>query len=192
MKQWTLASLKPVVEAIIFASQGPVTMSHLRQALPDAPLELIRQVIKTIERECRQEHRGIELVSVAKGYRFQTKSIYQRWVVKSVKRAGHRLSRAALETLAVIAYRQPVTRAEIEKIRGVDSSGTIKYLMAKKLIRISGRKDLPGRPLLYSTTNYFLEVFQLSSINDLPGIHEMDSAFDNARQIGLFDKKAIS
>ncbi len=190
MNQWTLATLQPVVEAIIFASKGPVTVSNLRKALPDAPFELIRQAIGAIELECRHENRGVELVPVAKGYRFQTKPKYKKWVMRSAKRASQRLSRAALETLAVVAYRQPVTRAEIEKIRGVDSSGTIRYLMAKNLIRISGRKDVPGRPILYATTNYFLEVFQLRSIKDLPEAHEVDSSFE-PRQAPLFDKKAV-
>ncbi len=190
MKHWTLETLQPVIEAIIFAAHGPVTISHLRQAVPDAPLELIKETIAAIEKACSLNKRGIELVKVANGYRFQTKAKYRKWVIRSAKKASQRLSRAALETLAVIAYKQPVTRAEIEQIRGVDSSGTIRYLLSKNLIRIAGRKDVPGRPLLYSTTNYFLEVFQLKSIKDLPGLDEIDSGLD-VRQAPLFDKKAI-
>ncbi len=191
MNNWTVHSLKPVIEAIIFASSRPVTLSHLRQAVPDAPLELMKQALNSLQEEYSQEHKGIELVQVAKGYRFQTRPKYKEWILRYGAKASQRLTRAALETLAVIAYRQPVTRAEIEKVRGVDSSGTIRYLLSKNLIRIAGRKEVPGRPLLYGTTGYFLEVFQLKSIKDLPRIDELDSSA-KARQAPLFDSKAAS
>ncbi|NPA94094.1 MAG: SMC-Scp complex subunit ScpB [Thermodesulfobacteria bacterium] len=191
MNKWTLVTLKPVIEAMIFASSRPLTLANIRQTIGDAPLELIKQAIELLKREYSEPNKGLELVQVAKGYRIQTRPQYKQWVLRSGAKTGHRLSRAALETLAVIAYRQPVTRAEIEGIRGVDSSGTIRYLLSKNLIRIAGRKDVPGRPLLYGTTSYFLEVFQLKSLKDLPRIEELDDSV-KARQNPLFDTKAAS
>ncbi len=191
MGRWTTSSLKPVIEAIIFASGGSVSLSGLRQTISDAPLELIRQALKELQDDYSRRDRGMELVQAGKGYRIQTRPAYRKWVIKASRKTCQRLSRAALETLAVIAYKQPVTRAEIEKVRGVDSSGTIRYLLSKNLVRIAGRKDVPGRPLLYGTTNHFLEVFQLRSIRDLPGIDELESGLAG-RQAPLFDKKAAS
>jgi len=191
MGRWSTSSIKPVIEAIIFASGGSVSLSNLRKTISDAPLDIIRQALKELQDGYSNEERGIELVQAGKGYRFQTRPAYRKWVIRASRKSCHRLSRAALETLAVIAYKQPVTRAEVEKVRGVDSSGTIKYLLSKNLVRIAGRKDVPGRPLLYGTTSHFLEVFQLRSIRDLPGIDELESGLA-ARQAPLFDKKAVS
>ncbi len=191
MGRWTTSSLKPVIEAIIFASGASVSLSNLRQTISDAPLELIRQALRELQDDYCRRDRGIELVQAGKGYRFQTRPAFRKWIITSSRKSCQRLSRAALETLAVIAYKQPVTRAEIEKVRGVDSSGTIRYLLSKNLVRIAGRKDVPGRPLLYGTTSHFLEVFQLRSIKDLPGIDELESGL-SARQAPLFDKKAAS
>ncbi len=191
MKAWTRESIKPVVEAMIFASPSPISLSKLAQAIENVPIELVKEAISTLMDDYnRDQQRGIELVQVAGGYRFQTRPEYGRWVKRASRKTLQRLSRAALETLAVIAYKQPITRAEIERTRGVDSSGTIRLLLSKNLIRISGRKDVPGRPLLYRTTTRFLEVFQLKSLKDLPGIKELDSGLE-ARQARLFDKKAV-
>ncbi len=190
MKTWTRESLKSVVEAMIFASPSPISLSKLAQAIENVSLEFIKEAISTLMDEYAKDHRGIELVQVADGYRFQTRPEYGEWVRRASRKTVQKLSRAALETLAVIAYKQPITRAEIERTRGVDSSGTIRLLLSKNLIRISGRKDVPGRPLLYRTTSRFLEVFQLKSLKDLPGIKELDSGLE-ARQTPLFDKKAV-
>ncbi len=191
MTTWSLSSIKPVIEAIIFASPAPVSISVLRQAVADAPLELLKQAISSLEADYSMEGRGIELVRAGKGFRFQTRPCYRKWILRSAKRSCQRLSRAGLETLSVIAYRQPVTRAEIERIRGVDSSGTIRHLLSRNLVRIAGRKDVPGRPLLYATTSHFLEVFQLGSIKDLPGVNEIETGLEE-RQAPLFGGKAVS
>ncbi len=161
MGEWKASSLKPVLEAVLFAAESPVGIKELREILPEVPSMVIRSAISMLIEEYKGKDRGIEIVEVAGGYRFQTKQAFKSWVIKGLKRAPRRLGRATLETLAIIAYKQPITRAEIERIRGVDASGVLRHLLSLELIRISGRKDCPGRPLLYGTTKRFLEVFHL-------------------------------
>ena len=173
---WNVDTLKPVVEAVLFAAHRPLGLKDLQELLPDVSRELLKRVLAALMEEYNSKERGIALVEVASGYRFQTKAQYKSWVMKANKNMPRRLSRAALETLAIVAYKQPVTKAEIEQIRGVDVSAVLRQLIEKNLIRIAGRKDVPGKPLLYGTTKRFLEVFQLNSLADLPKPHELDQS----------------
>jgi segregation and condensation protein B len=111
---------------------------------------------------------------VAGGYQFRTQSRYNEWIKRLIRPNAPRLSKAALETLAIIAYHQPIIRSDIEHIRGVDSGGVIRMLMERKLIRVLGRKEIPGRPLIYATTKQFLEVFELNDLKDLPTPKEIE------------------
>ncbi len=174
MTGWTKESLVPLLEAIFFTSSKPITLKELYEIIPDAPRGLLKEALSAFRDYCNGPGRGVELVEVANGFRLQTRQQYKKWVIRSNKKAPNRLSRAALETLAIIAYKQPITRAEIEAIRGVDASGTLRQLLSKNLIRITGRKDVPGRPLLYGTTKYFLELFQLKDLKALPTIREIE------------------
>jgi len=121
----------------------------------------------------RGKNRGVELAEVAGGYVIRSKAAMSHWIARAVQPDAVKLSRAAMETLAITAYRQPVTRAEIEEIRGVDSSGVLRVLIDRELVRPTGRKQVPGRPVLYGTTNYFLELFQLRDIASLPDPAEL-------------------
>ncbi len=181
--------LRAIIEAILFCAEHPVPVKRFCELIPEADRDQILQAISVLELSLHKEDRGIELAQVAGGYRLQTKVDCTLWVQRAARKAPERLSRASLETLAAIAYHQPVTRAEIEKLRGVDSSGIIRSLLDRKLIRITGRKDLPGRPLLYGTTRRFLELFHLENLDDLPSARELkDLSETSEKQLSLFSR----
>jgi segregation and condensation protein B len=166
-------SLKSILEAMLLVTDRPIGLKKFTQLLPEYDRGSIMTTLQIIQREYNDEKRGFELKEVAGGFRLQTPRNLRSWVLRLKRSSPVRLSRAALETLAVVAYRQPTTRAEVESIRGVDTSGTLRFLLDRKIIRIVGRKDLPGRPLLYGTTRHFLEVFELKDLSDLPSLAEM-------------------
>jgi segregation and condensation protein B len=145
--------------------------------LLERPRAELRSVIDQLQVEYPPCGRGFYLAEVAGGYQFRTASELAPWLRKLSKDRTFRFSQAALETLAIIAYRQPITRAEIEYLRGVDSGGVMKTLLEKNLLRILGKKEVPGRPLLYGTSRQFLELFGLRDLNDLPTLKEF-SALD--------------
>jgi len=169
----TQHSLKSILEAMLLVADRPIGLKKFTQLLPEHDRGTIITTLKILQREYNDEKRGFELKEVAGGFRLQTRRNLRSWVLRLKRSSPVRLSRAALETLAVVAYRQPTTRAEVESIRGVDASGTLRFLLDRKIIRIVGRKDLPGRPLLYGTTRQFLEVFELKDLSDLPSLAEM-------------------
>lgn len=172
--------LKQIVEALLFASERPLTEREICAWVPErSPLE-IRLALEELLAEYDGMGRSFLLREVAHGFQFRTRPAFGPYVQRMRKGIAGRLSRASMETLAVIAYRQPVMRHEIEAVRGVDAGGVLRTLMEKGLIRISGRKDLPGRPLLYGTTNKFLEVFDLKDLASLPKLKEI-------RELGLDD-----
>lgn len=167
-------SLKQIVESIIFVSDSPITLDRLCSILEEFERGEIRDAIESIISDCEEYSRGIELVQVAGGYQFRSRSELADYIrrLKRVKPA--RFSPSSLETLSIIAYRQPVTRAEIEYLRGVDSGGVLKSLLDKKLIRIIGKKDIPGKPLIYGTTKEFMETFNLKDLASLPTLREIE------------------
>ncbi len=167
--------LKSIIEAALFAAGKPLTIDHFL-ALFAENSQPERSEIRTILRELRQEYaeRGIELVEVASGYRFQTKPHLTPWLKGLQTERSPRYSRALLETLAIIAYRQPITRSEIEKIRGISvSTDIIKKLHDYKWIRVLAHRDTPGKPALYGTTREFLNYFNLKHLNELPPLTEL-------------------
>jgi segregation and condensation protein B len=172
-------SLKQVVESIIFVSDAPLSLDRLCSILEEFEREEIRAAIDSIVAECRADGRGVELVLVAGGYQFRSRPELADYIrrLKRVKPA--RFSPSSLEALAIIAYRQPVTRAEIEYLRGVDSGGILKSLLDKKLIRIIGKKDIPGKPLIYGTTREFMETFSLKDLASLPTLREIEELADS-------------
>jgi segregation and condensation protein B len=170
----TPAEMKAVVESLLFASGTPVSLRRLAEVIGVTHAEL-KPALALLHEEYAAPDRGICLVEVAGGYQLRTAPEYAEYVKTLIREKPSRLSRAALETLAVIAYRQPITKAEIEAVRGVDVEGVLNSLMTKKLVRVMGRKDVPGRPWVYGTTPQFLELFGLSdlaSLPPLPDIHE--------------------
>lgn len=166
-------SLKLIVEALLFASDRPLSVKDIRSWLPDADPANIRSALKVLKYEFEAMGRSFSLREVAGGYQFRSHSDFGPYILRMLQTAPARLSRAALETLAIVAYKQPIVRHEIERVRGVESGGILRNLLEKDLIRIMGRKDLPGRPLIYGTTRRFLEVFDLDSIDSLPKLKEI-------------------
>jgi len=165
--------VKAVVEALVFASDVPLSVERLKDILGNQDRKAILEVLQDIELEYRQRMGGLCLMEVAGGYQFRTKTDYAPWIKKLRGIRPVPLTPAAMETLSVVAYRQPVTRQEIEKIRGVDVSGSLKGLLEKKLVRIVGRKNVPGKPIMYGTTKRFLEVFDLKDLSELPTLREI-------------------
>ena len=167
--------LKQLIESIIFVSSDPVTIKELNHYFKGYEAKDLEKVLKEIISEFENSDRGFELVELGKGYLFRSKPEFAEEIInfnKEIKK--FRLSKASLEVLAIVAYKQPVTRVEIEQIRGVDCSGVINLLLNKRFIEIRGRKDAPGKPFLYGTTDEFLKTFNLKSLNELPTLREIE------------------
>ena len=162
------------IEALLFAADGPLSVDQIRDALEEAvDRRAVRTACQALRLEYDRLERSFELVEVAGGFQFRTRPEYGPLVARLKRTSPLKMSRAALETLSIVAYKQPVLRAEVERIRGVDSGGVLKVLLERGLIRIVGRENLPGRPLTYGTTRRFLEVFELKSLDDLPSLEEL-------------------
>jgi segregation and condensation protein B len=172
--------LKCIIECLIFASDIPLTVERIRQVLEDLQPRQIRGLVEELMEDYRTNPRGIYIREVAHGYQFCTKPAFASLVHQMRKSKPYHLTQPTLETLAIIAYKQPVTKAEIEVVRGVDCGGVVKSLMDKKLIAIQGRKEVVGRPFLYGTTPRFLEVFGLETLASLPTIEEIKQLSDTA------------
>lgn len=172
--------LQGLVEALVFASDKPVKDREVAR-LASAPVKQVRIILT--ELKAIYAARGIVLDEVAGGWLFRTNVQYAPFVRELSAERPVRLTRAQVETLAIVAYRQPVTRPEIDDIRGVDSGATLKLLLERDLVRILGKKDEPGRPLLYGTTHAFLEFFGLKSLKDLPTLKEFTELSDESRRV---------
>ena len=175
------ARLKSLVEAIVFASDKPVTFVRLKQLTRIKDAARIQGALDELTADYKD--RGIALQCISGGYMFRTQSQFSSWVQQLVAGRPVRLSRAQLETLAIIAYRQPITRPEIDDIRGVDSGGTLKVLLDRQLIRILGKKEEAGRPLLYGTTKEFLDFFSLGDLRELPTLREYSELSEEHRKV---------
>lgn len=169
-------ALKAVVEAIVYVAEEPVTVEQIAKALEGVSQQDVRRALLALLEEYRREERGIEIREVAGGYKMFTKPEHHEAVRQFVKSLTPplKLSLAALETLATIAYRQPITLPEIQAIRGVNAVGVLKTLLDKKLITTAGRKNVIGRPIFYKTTKEFLVQFGLNSLQELPSIEEFE------------------
>src|SRR6187402_499604 len=168
-----MSELKSIVEALIFASPEPVTVKTLTKLLDTEPKEDIVAAIEALKQDYDRPG-GLQMVEVAGGYQITTRTELHEWVRRLFhERTTQKLSVAALETLAVVAYKQPVTAPEIAEIRGVNTGGVVATLVERKLIRIVGRKQVVGRPFLYGTSREFLERFGLNDISDLPKVEDM-------------------
>ena len=166
--------IRAVLEALIFASPQPLTARDVGKVLGGVPKEAWQAAVEELRADYARDGRGLQLVEVAAGYQITTRPEYNDWVRQLLDpKPSARLSIQALETLAVIAYKQPVTLPEIIDLRGVKSGGVLKTLLEKRLIKIVGRKEVVGRPILYGTTKRFLELFGLNSIKDLPQGEEL-------------------
>ncbi|MGD0948903.1 MAG: SMC-Scp complex subunit ScpB [Candidatus Binatia bacterium] len=171
--------LERIIESVLFAAGTPVSLRRLVEILDGPTSKEVLAAVRRLLQEYALGRRGIQLREVAGGYQFRTARENAEWVRAVFREKPSRLGRAALETLAIVAYKQPVTRAEIEAVRGVDVDGVLSTLLSRRLIKIEGRKETVGRPLLYGTTAEFLEVFGLKDLNELPSLKELGPAPDS-------------
>jgi segregation and condensation protein B len=179
--------LKSILESLLFAAEKPLTPLELRRLSGISDAEAVQTALDALVEDYRD--RGVALYDVAGGYQFRTHPTNSEYVQRLIAGRPVRLSRAQLETLAIIAYRQPVTRPEIDEIRGVDSGSTLKVLLDRTLIRVLGKKEEPGRPLLYGTSKEFLEFFNLSELRDLPTLREFHELTDESlREVEALDQ----
>ncbi len=184
--------IKCIIESLLFVSDTPLTVEQIRRVLEDADPSDIKIAIEELIMEYGQRDGGFVLRQVAGGYQFRTQERFNEWIKRLVKPNAPRLSKPALETLAIIAYNQPIIRSDIEHIRGVDSGGVIRMLMERKLIRVLGRKEIPGRPLIYATTKHFLEVFELKDLKDLPTPKEIEELNKSRLEENTEDIEALA
>jgi len=166
--------VKSIIDSLLFVADGPVTLRRFQEVIEGSNKDEIRSALVELQKELENGPRGVRLVEVAGGYQMRTAKGNAEWVKKFLGGRPARMGRATLETLAIIAYRQPITKAEIEAIRGVDVDGVISTLLERELVRAVARKDVPGRPFLYGTTQQFLELFNLKDLTQLPTLKEMD------------------
>jgi segregation and condensation protein B len=163
------------LEALIFSADGPLGPSALKRAFPRLTPAQIAGAVAEINRSLEATGRPYEIAEVAGGYQFRTRPSFAEVILAATPERKMRLSRPALETLALIAYKQPLTRAEIEDLRSVDCGAVVKSLLERDLVRIVGRRDAPGRPALYGTSATFLETFGLRALTDLPALREIEA-----------------
>jgi len=173
-----MADIKNIIESLLFVTEAPLTVDRLKTVLDISDAKSIREALNHLSEDYETRKGGFYLRLVAGGYQICTRPEYGEWIKRLIQPNPPRLSKAALETLAIIAYKQPVIRSDIEHIRGVDCGGILRQLLERKIVRILGRKEIPGRPLIYATTKDFLEIFDLKDLKDLPTLKEID-AFGN-------------
>ena len=166
-----MSKVVDVVEALLFASDGPLEAERIREVLDLDSTAAAREQVDALRQRLETEERPLQVVEVGGGFRLVTRPELAPWLVKLARsKTRSRLSRPALETLAIIAYRQPASRPEVDAVRGVNSEGVLDNLLERRMIRIAGRKESPGRPFLYETTREFLVAFGLRDLNDLPKV----------------------
>jgi segregation and condensation protein B len=178
-----MGSLKPLIEALIFAADRPISIDRLMNIVEGESRDEVKKVVNELMTEYNDGGRGLVISLVAAGYQMRTRPDFSQWIRKLANIRLARLSRAAMETLAIIAYRQPITRGELEAVRGVDSGGVLKTLLDKRLIKIVGKKDIPGKPSVYGTTREFLEVFELKDLSSLPNLRELEEVEESVGEV---------
>ena len=183
------SELIPAIEAVLFAADEPLSLKEISRILGDVNVGLIRTGVNTIIEAMKRRGSGLMLVEVGAGWQLRTQRRYAQWVSRITEVKPLRLSTAAIETLSIIAYRQPTVRHDIESLRGVDCGGMVRNLIQRGLVKSVGRSEGVGRPLLYGTTPYFLEFFGLRDLSDLPALRDLrELEEDDAGDIGpLFD-----
>ena len=189
-----LQHVKGVVASLLFVNEKPVTLDQIKRVLETVGAADIKKAIISLQNEYEGGRSGIMIVEIAGGYQMLSNPAYASYL-RSFYKTKHKekLSKPALESMAIIAYKQPVTRSDIELIRGVNSDGVVAHLLNKELIKVVGRKDVPGRPYLYGTTKQFLEYFGLKSLDDLPTLEEFPTLQPAAESntIGIDNEEAV-
>jgi segregation and condensation protein B len=171
-----------IIEALVLAATEPISLDRLAAIVPDCSPGVVKDRINELNTEYQEQDRSFEVWEVAGGYQIRTRAEFSGYLQQLRKERPLRLSQAALETLSIVAYKQPVTRGELEMVRGVDTGAVLKSLLERRLVRVLGHREVPGRPLLYGTTKRFLEIFGLESLKQLPSLRELEEL---AREQGL-------
>jgi len=174
--------IKNIIESLLFVAEDPLTIDNIKKVLDSADSNAIRNVLNELSSEYEARKGGFFLSEVAGGYQIRTRPEYSQWIRRLLRPNPLRLSNAALETLAIVAYKQPVIRSDIEHLRGVDCGGILRMLLERKLVRVVGRKEIPGRPMIYTTTKKFLELFELKDLKDLPSPKEIEELGDSSSE----------
>lgn len=169
------SQIKSILESLLFATERPLTVKEMQAVFgEELGVGLIHEALESLKKDYEEQGRAFRLCEIAGGFQIRTEPFYAEWIAKLEQKKPTRLSMPALETLAIIAYRQPVTRSEIDDIRGVDSGGVLKGLVDRKLVKILGKKDEPGCPMIYGTTPEFLGLFGIQKLADLPSLKEFE------------------
>ena len=163
-----MEDIKNIIESLLFVADEPLTLDRIKKIIVESETGDIRAAMAELGAEYDARPGGFYLDEVAGGYQIRTRPEYNEWIKKLIQPKPVRLSKPALETLVIIAYKQPIIRSDIEHLRGVDCGGVLRVLLERKLIRVLGRREIPGRPLIYATTKRFLEIFGLKNLRDLP------------------------
>ncbi len=190
------ADLPAIIESLIFTADSALSTDRLCDLLTEFERGEIKSALSGLVEYHQGRGGGFELVEVAGGWQFRTRPAFHSYITRHIKTRAAKFSQSALETLAIVAYRQPITRAEVEHLRGVDCGGVLKTLLEKHLVRILGKKDIPGRPLIYGTSKEFLEVFCLKDLKSLPTLREIQALdavpqYERQEELQLEPAKAI-
>jgi segregation and condensation protein B len=178
-----------IVEALVLASPEPISAQRLAELIPYVKPAKAKDLVNELNTAYQEQDRAFEIWEVAGGYQIRTRAEFSGYLQKLHRQRPMRLSRAALETLSIVAYKQPATRAEVEAVRGVECGPVLKSLLDRQLVRIAGHREVPGRPMVYGTTRRFLEVFGLESLKDMPALRELDEL---AREQGLMASEDVA
>ena len=190
------SELSSIIESLIFTAESALSIDRICELLSEYERDQIKSALAGTFAYYQGRGGGFELVEVAGGWQFRTRPVFHTYITRHIKTRATKFSQSALETLAIIAYRQPITRAEVEHLRGVDCGGVLKSLLEKHLVRILGKKDIPGRPLIYGTSKEFLEVFGLKDLKSLPTLREIQALdiqpqYERQEELQLEPEKVI-
>jgi segregation and condensation protein B len=178
-----MENIRNIIESLLFVADEPLSVAKLKNVLETVDTKEIKTALHSLADQYEARGGGFGLSEVAGGWQLRSRPEYHEWIKRFLQPSPQRLSKAALETLAIVAYNQPIIRADIEHIRGVDCGGILRQLLERKLIRVLGRKEIPGRPLIYATSKLFLELFDLKDLKDLPTPKEIE-------EMGVTDSSA--
>lgn len=190
------SELSSIIESLIFSAESALSTDRLCELLNEFERAEIKSALAEMVAYYQGRGGGFDLVEVAGGWQFRTRPAFHSYITRHIKTRISKFSQSSLETLAIIAYRQPITRAEVEHLRGVDCGGVLKSLLEKHLVRILGKKDIPGRPLIYGTSKEFLEIFGLKDLKSLPTLREIQALdavpqYERQEELQLEPEKAI-
>jgi segregation and condensation protein B len=186
------ASLRQIVEALLLAAHEPLSLQRLAGIATEASSAAVEEAIDALNAEYEASGRAFRIEPVAGGFQIRTLAELAPWIAALRPAPPLRLSRAALETLAIVAYKQPITRAEVEHVRGVDVGAVLRSLLERHLVRVAGHREVPGRPMLYATSRRFLEVFGLASLADLPTLREIEELLRDRAAEGGDDPSVLA